>query len=571
MWKVHLVKKREAYIQLVGHRLVLARFGPDGALHHATAPITLNQEPGQWVKDLSRQSAVLRELAEKLDVAGASASVFYISPMSAMDVESLPVRSAAQAAEAARLSCLETVSYPGTSAACQTLLIGRDGAGEERRTHVAVAVERNDALSAIAQFVEDAGLVFNSAVPIDAPIMAQLAASGLREDEPVARLYIGEHSSMFFISGRRSLHFSRRLGLGIESLINVLTRPIRVRSDEEPVTLSEEQVRDILQTHGIPDRDTIIHDDPELRGMQIIPVLQPVLQRIVVELRQSLRFSLPEDMAETVPIHCLGPGSHVPGLATVIAEELGVPLTENDAGGVNGTADHDGATAQDIGLLADAVRDRAVVRDFALLPLAHICQRHRRKLQRWIWAGAAAALVMVAVDGMRHHFAVESLSEQKANMLSHHSELDAFQRTSATLANALSEMSNVEQRVQAELREHFDGYAALAELAHITPETIHLKEITFRQTDDGVTGTIHGLARHDEDKQTALKAYVEQIRRSPLFAEAVLGNVQVSRDSEGSGEQFEAILTLLPLLRPEQVESASGMTASAASTDGGDE
>lgn len=567
------MKKRETYIQLAGDRLVLAMPGPDGALRHASAPITLSQEPGQWIKEVSRLSSTLREFVERLGVEGSAAHVLYTGPTQAVAIESLPVRSTAQATEAAKLSCLDTVNYASASATCEALLIGRDGFGETKRMHVVVAMERDDVLGELAQCVEDAGLKFASALPIDAPIMAQLAERGLADDEPAARLYLGESSSLFVISGRRSLLFARRLGLGFDSLVNALTRPIRARSGEEPVTLSEKQAREILLEHGMPDRDAVIHREPELCGMHIIPVLQPVLQRIVVELKQSLRFSLSEESAETVPIRCLGPGSRIPGLTQVIALELGVSLADDESNdAATGASDprSPALTVDSIGLLTDAVRDRRILRDFALLPAAHACEQHRTKLQRWIWAGAAAALVMVAIDGFRHHAAVESLSAQKATMLSHHSELDAFQRTSTALAGALGEMSRIERSVDAELRDHFDGYAALAELAELTPETIHLSEITFRQMDTGVVGTITGLARHGANEQTALKAYVEEIRRSPLFADAALGNVQVSREAGRMGERFEALLTLTPLPRPEKAEVAERLTAHSTSSDGGE-
>lgn len=571
------MKNRQTYIQIAGDRLVLAMPGPDGALRHADAPITLSQEPGQWSKELLRLSDTLRELARKLGVDGAEAIVLYAGPTQAVTLESLPIRSTAQAIEAAKLSCMEKVNYPTVAAVCEAMPIGRNGAGADvaRRTHVAVAVDRDDVLGAIARFVEESGLRFVSAIPIDAPLMAQLAEQGLSDTESQARLYVGEHSSLFFISGNRSLLFARRIGLGVESMVNVLTHPIRARSGEEPVTLSVDQAREILNNHGVPDRDVIVHDEPELRGMQIIPVLQPVLQRIVVELRQSLRFSLPEGSAGTVPVHCLGPGSRIPGLAHVIEAELEMSLAAETEQQQSRAPEADTERLPILGvgsvmMLADAVRNRRILRDFALLPTDHTRMRQRMHLQRWLWAGAAAALFMVAVDGFRYHATVQLLSSQKAAMLSHHSELDTFHRTSAVLAGALAEMSHIERRVDAELQHHFDSRAALNELSYLTPDSIQLTAITFRRFEQGMTGTLSGIALHDADQQTDLKRYVEQIRSSPLFVDAVLGNVQASSEHERMGEQFEASLSLTPLPRPDQADSDLRPAAYAAQPTGGE-
>ena len=53
-----------------------------------------------------------------------------------------------------------------------------------------------------------------------------------------------------------------------------------------------------------------------------MPQIQPVLQRYVVELRQSLRFGLPEEERDAIEISVSGPGSMIFGLPELIAWEL---------------------------------------------------------------------------------------------------------------------------------------------------------------------------------------------------------------------------------------------------------
>jgi hypothetical protein len=660
------VKKRDVYIELSWKRLTVA-VGSGSDVRFRSEPIELPEDPAGWISALGKLHSTLAELSRSVGVAPGErhrAAVLYTGPTQAVAIESLPVGSQGQAINAAKLSALESMSHATSNVRCEAIVLGRDARrishrlsaiGDQpsadsrqptadsrgpRRVHVAVAADRDEHLAAIEQLVTEAGMEFAWALPIDAPVMVRLVRQCLGDESPMVRLYMGEFSSLCFVSAGGSLLFARRIAIGIESFVAALTRPIRVRAGDEPVTLSEQESRHIVHTFGMPERDTVVHHvsgGPELRGVQIVPLLQPILQRIVVELRQSMRFSLAEDQLGppcTVPLSCLGPGSRLPRLAEVIAMELDVPRAEEEnvqtskrpnvqtskaarAFGfqlsaigdqpkkftVDGlrfckTVNREPSTHNPqpttvnrqpitecrapLESLRDAMDDGKRLRCFGLVPALSAMKRQSAALRRWLWAGTAAAAVMVAVDAVRYSAAVDSLATKLEHMRAHHTELESFERTRGVLAGALQDMTRIERVLAEEVQHHFDGYAVLAELSRLTPEEVQLTEVTFRQSDGGMTGTIKGVAMYvgasgggggDEGKRrftvehtknrqpstvnrqpsadsrepradrhprsaaghpSALRDYIESIRLSPLFTDAVLGNVQIEH-GEGAG------------------------------------
>ncbi len=89
------------------------------------------------------------------------------------------------------------------------------------------------------------------------------------------------------------LAFVRSIGVGTESFADALVRPLRARAAETaPVSLDRESVRSVLRQVGIPSPDALIPGHPELTGASLLPVLHPVIQRLALEIKQSVRFGV---------------------------------------------------------------------------------------------------------------------------------------------------------------------------------------------------------------------------------------------------------------------------------------
>jgi Tfp pilus assembly PilM family ATPase len=215
-------------IELLSDRIDVAAIKGGRVLSSRRIPVDLPSEPTAWVKAIHEAADKLRPVIEEMSVTGAPARLVYRSPTQAVDLASFELRAASQACAAATLPCLESLPYSGTAAICDATAVGRDQSGSNRRWHVVVAAERVDVARTLVELIEAAGLTFESLVPMDAAIMAKLVHRALEyKGAQHGWLHFGKHSSFFVIGGQGRVRFERSIGLGVETIVQSLTRPIR--------------------------------------------------------------------------------------------------------------------------------------------------------------------------------------------------------------------------------------------------------------------------------------------------------------------------------------------------------
>jgi Tfp pilus assembly protein PilN len=529
-------------IELLSDRIDVAAMKGGRVTARRRIPIALPNDPTEWAKVVSKSSEKLRSTVEDMGLFGAPARLLYRSPTQAVDLASFELRSAAQACHAAVLPCMEALSYSPSTAVCEAIPIGRDRTGTNRRWHVVVAAERIDVARTLVKLLESAGLRFESLLPIDAAVMAGLVKQALKHDGPQhGWLHFGKHSSFFVIGGQGRIRFERSIGLGAETIVNSLTRPIRL-PDEEAVELEPAAAKRIVYKHGIPESDEPVLDEPRLTRAHIMPQIQPVLQRYVVELRQSLRFGLPENERDTIDIAVSGPGSAIPGLCELIAWELKLNIVPDPR-----YAEYDPDVPAGTGSeLLDAVEDRAVLARLNLQPAEAAVKTQIGRLRRWMWAGAAAAIVVVGFDGVRLGMRLNHTRREESSLKAAVTELESLEKTHTKLKAALVAMGELEHAVVEETGARADLKAILQELSLLTPESVRLNSIRFTREQDGMAARLYGGAEHlDEQGRTELEPFIEAIKASPLFSNAVLKNVEVGTPGGRAGQRFEATFDVL--------------------------
>ncbi|MHC4209519.1 MAG: PilN domain-containing protein [Planctomycetota bacterium] len=548
-------------IELLSDRLDVAAIKGGRVVASRRVPVDLPSEPTAWAKAVRSASDKLRSAVGELGVAGAPARLVYRSPTQAVDLASFELGSAAQACAAAKLPCLESLPYAGTAALCEATAVGRDRSGPNRRWHVVVAADRIDVVRTLVELIESAGLTFDSAVPIDAAIMARLVRGAVaHQGSQHGWLYFGKHSSFFVIGGQGRVSFERSIGLGVETIVQSLTRPIRL-PDEEPVELDHETAKKIVHEHGIPETDDAVHDDPRLTRAHIMPQIQPVLQRYVVELRQSLRFGLPENERDSIDITVSGPGSTVPGLSELMAWELKLKFATDPA---YATFDYRAPAGQGSELL-DALEDRQFLNNLNLQPGDTANRRQLGRLRRWMWSGAAVALVVVGFDAVRLGARLNNARQEEQNLQAAASELTALHQTHQTLNAALVAMGEMELAIAEEVGARADLRAILHELSRLTPESVRLNSMRLNREDTIMAARLYGRAAHaDGQARTELEPFIEALKNSPLFVNAVLKNVEVGSAGDRSGQRFEATFDVI------MAPDAAALAELAADTEGGE-
>lgn len=521
----------------------------------------LPNEPTAWAKELKGCTESLKRATEELGVKGARARVVYRSPSQAIDLASFELRSAAQACAAAVLPAAEQLPYSISAACIEAAVVGRDRSGSERRWHVVVAADRIDVVRNIVALVEAAELKFESATPVDAAIMAALVRRALRFAGPRhGWLHFGKFSSFFILGGEGCVRFERSIGLGVETIVQSLTRPIRMPDRDDPLELQYDTAKEIVHKHGIPADDEVVHDELKLSRQQIMPLIQPVLQRYVVELRQSLRFGLAEEDREAIEVTVSGPGSAIPGLADLIAWELKLHFTADPH--YAGYDYQDPATKA--GELVEAIADQSFL-NLATLQPPEVAQRRRvSRLKRWLWAGATAALVVLGADAFHLESRISHAQAEANTLKTANDEAEMLEKTHRRLVNALEAMTELERNIAREIGARANLRAVFQELSRVTPESIKLNSVRINREEGKLTARLYGRADEVDETQgrTELEPYIDAIKSSPIFRNAILRNVEVGSTGGSASQRFEATFEIV--LAP----NAAGIETVAARTKG---
>lgn len=553
------MKTRKVVIELLPTSVTIAHLDGARVVAFRQLDVRFPTEPAEWVKELARFATPVGECIREFNAKGLPATVLYRSPTQAVDLVSLALGSRSEACAAAKLGIFDAVQYSPTSAVCEAVVVGRDrtrGDGQSRQYHIVVAADREDIANAIVQLVEAAGLRFACATPCDAIVLAKLAESSLQcaanTGNEIATLYIGDYNSHFLYASNGSLCFSRKVNLGVRSMAEVLARPFRCERrsgagnsavDDSMVRLSECEALAILHKHGLVNRTAKVHEELGLHCYDLLPLIQPMLQRSIVELRQSLRFGVPDEAREGITITCTGPGSSVPGLAELIATEIEVSVVRD---GANDTGDNTESGAVDSPLHFDA-SDAKFCEEMNLQPVPMAQSRRVSRLKRWMWTGAAAAIAVIAFDAVRFTARAAEARRTADALTSRAASDEALRATAKRLMTSMEHMKQLDQLIEQEIGARVDFRAALHELSRITPRSVRYTNVSFRRSQGVMTGSLSGFAvqASNELQSTELRSLVEALRESPLFANVVLGSVQFTSLGDRSGEQFETSLHAL--------------------------
>ena len=558
------VKRKQVVLALLPGRIDVAVYDGSRRLESKRLTIDAEQDDVGWAKTLRRSAVSLREIIVDEDLVGAPTTVLYRSPTQSVDAPGFAVRSEAEAAEAALMKCMDALPYSALSAISEAVVIGRDAGGEAAETHVVVAAEREDVAKAIVDLVEEAGLSFRSATPLDAATIAFLVRGELqRKGARRGALYVGEYMSFFVVVSEGRLLFSRRIDLGLESLAGSLTGPVSVAGQAGSIELDIDEARRVLYRHGIPTREASVLASRGLTGRHVIPLLQPVLQRYIVELRQSLRFGLSEEDREGLTIHLTGPGAAIGRLAEVLGEELRIETSVDGSYFGAGPWWEVGPRA---GEVADALKDHRFLGRLNLMPKMLQREQTTSRTRRWMIAGAATALVLIAVDGLRYRTYVNAARLESDVYAAQMRDFEALRTTGEQLAAVLGAQHTVETAIVAEVGSLVNYRACLQELARVTPPAVRFTTIEFDRNRDPKIGKVTGYAFEDagDAERTVLEPFIEALQESPLFDAVELGNIEIGAPGNRAGQRFQATFRIVSVPRDGVFGDATALAAEGA-------
>jgi Tfp pilus assembly protein PilN len=504
-----------------------------------------------WPGVLASIRPTLTTMVEGLGATGAEATLLYSGPTAATGVFSCPQgQGGASVMKAAGLALAEAAGFPLASnphdltrlatdkpnKAAATAAQGNTLVATAAQVHTLGVAETEASAQALSEWLTAAGLKPMVTVPIETPAVAAAAdrAMELSAAGPVSLVfYAGEHGSVLAAAAAGQLKFVRQIALGTESLVEAMSREVRTSApDHAAVTLDASEAGALLFSVGVPRRDQVVDAARGINGDAILPLLQPTLQRVVVEVKQSLRFSLSEQEREQARLYGIGPGAAVPRLVELIAEQAGLKLEKSES---TGNAD---------GNIGAWVRRPLGVN---LLPRSLSGQRMTTRLQRCLWAGVAAALALVAVDAVMTRTELSQLVSERTTLKGRLDAAKSSTEVQAKLIDAQAGLASAKERMSARLDGSASWDAAMVMLSQKTPDSVRLSQVQFMMDNDQPVCKLSGQAPLAEQGKSTLQVYMDALAAVPIVKECKLGATTRGEESGDVVQNFEMTLVLVDL------------------------
>jgi len=519
------------------------------------APIRAHDWDQAWEEGLSPYDTALSNLLKALGVSGLRADVLYSSPATVSEVrfiagdkDSAPV--------AARLALLERVSGPGREHIASATSLDVKAADES----ACVVLTTSDAdphAQAVFAWIARAGCRLGMMIP-DHAIRLRRAVQMIAacdQDDRVACL-LDERATILLCGGRGRLRAIRSIDFGYALLSEAYARGMRSESEDTP-ELASGQLDSLerLFKSGIPAKSQAAAEREALR--RVMPLLQPVLQRYCIELKQTIRFGMP-GLAQP-PSHILftGPGAGIPRLCASIAENIDAYAEIDPAS----EGFEPRAVCPPGGLESELLERPA--EELRLVPSIVAEQSAARRISAGVRTGALCAAMALAGEGAVLYASQRDLDAsiraaepllQSVRDYRAQSERAAAMKTS--LDRAVTTMSD-------RVADQPDWFAVLAELATIVPAQVTIEDIRGFEERGSPVLSIAGSIAIDPGALSGagLPELMDTFRASPLFSDVQLGATNLYETQLGSAKRFVLRATPHAFDALELVDGAPGRGA----------
>lgn len=366
-----------------------------------------------------------------------------------------------------------------------------DAKASGRRTLMLTVADTCDATDILASWARRSGLQAQGVLATKAAMLRcalddadHKAHRGVR-----VHVHLGEHAMTLsgWVEGR--LAFARCAEVGYALLSDAIYRSRRNAREGE---LTREEATRVLFSSGVPKIGQVMDAARQLRAEAVLPLIQPAVQRYVVELRQTLRFGMLENDLARATIVLAGPGAGIPHLAQTLSDAIELPVERLEGKG----------RSLQVGVAEDSVGDLGLAlalrsKDAWMMPPSVRADRTARTLDLGVRGGALAAMVTLgAIAGINY---ADSLSTQeRIEALTPRTEAIAELREARNQAAVRgAEASQLRELLRTNLGERPSWQGVLALLADAPLMGVEIEEIGGASEGDssGVpTVLVHGRA-----------------------------------------------------------------------------
>lgn len=508
-------------------KVVIAPSGVEARVRGSS--VRAPMDPGAWEEAAGRGYALLeaplREVIEKAGLVGRRVEVHYESADAVVEMLTLPLPFA-EARAAGALRIRESLGN-GAEACVSIARVPQPGADPGSSTLLMTA-DRSTTAEAIAAVVGRAGALPELLLPLRtttlrAAIAAALAVHGERS---ATVMWMDRHTTAVAGGAGGSCRFARSLSAGCDLLVDAFRRAAR-----EVGGCDHAQAWEMLFRAGIPRRDQVVDEGLLLKGERVIPLIQPALQRLAIEVKQTLRFGLPEGEASRAIVTLAGPGAAVPLLLETLGAMIETTVRPLDAAA--GAAGERLEAGMTLGFTPDAVTAR----------------RARRGLLSAAAVGTAAAFLAVGLDGAWSQRETGRLNEAIAANERRLERAASDAAVQAGLDDAAGRLARLDALAEATIGTQTCWTAAMKLVSNLNVPGLELQEMVGGLTPDGPVLTLRGLVPSSDANHGPMAAVIAGLSASPLAARVQVGSARTVETDGGARTQFTIAMTLRTLSR----------------------
>jgi hypothetical protein len=526
---------KEVFYLVIGGGAIDAAVVSGGAVarSHRTE-IAAESSHELWGTDLRALDGALAQLVRVLNVsAGTPTVVCYEAPRSAVEVFCVPAKGS-EALAAASLSLSEVMG--GASEFCATGLevLWSSRSRGATRTMILAAGESDTTPESICELVERAGLSCTGIVPARA---AAIVSCWKRPDAHTATdlvlIDVGADCTTMIGVIDGELRLVRQVSLGTDLFIEAYERAMRAARGDQVAPPTRAEAARAFWSHGIPARELVIDGAGRTRGEDVLPLLQPVVQRLAVEIKQTLRFGIDAD-GRPIPIRVVGHACRVPAFVALLADYADCAI---DAEPQDAAPDAAGSPAARV---ASAVSGQC--RGINLLPPKLVDRSRATALRRTALVGAGVASIFIAGEAA---LLARSLGDTRAQLSAARPEVATLRQQmemredAARLGQVLTE---AQSRLSSVVPSRTPWSALFARIQHLTGSGITLSDLAAGFEQQTPVITLRGIADSGDESSETLKQFVAELSATPEIERVTLGSTRLQEIDGHQTRGFSIVL-----------------------------
>jgi len=514
------LKREVLIIEISGRGIAVYNHGHAGSTEPLITNINEQASTDQQASENNAYNAeaitkALRTLVNTNGLAGATAHCIYDLGDAAISLVSCPASlGLARAHSAAELAAEDKASdAPDTVYTLCDLATDRTNSNNQAATtpsqrHTLIATESDQTLTALRSVIQLSGLRPGWLTPAAAVHAAALARRAMDAQGAGVDVIIGWRTTVLATHRAGRLVSIRTLSAGVETMLKAI--------DTQDHTENHHETLEQLATATDP---TALRTTA---GQPIIPKVAPVLQRLGVELKQSLRLGIPDTERRNAVVTVWSSAGRFDWLAGMISTFIEV----------------ESRTGPEPISAPSAWRQAGIAR-LGLLPRAKLAERRGKRILASLWCGAAAACGLLATEAFITRADIHNERGRIAAVAAVRADAERLVAQRDATAEAIERQRRWSTAIDKALGEATDIASVLHTLASATPEPVRFEGLDIeRDAQHRIVCRLRGrVVAQGVAAAGALGDFINNARSSPMIADAAIRHVERFTTRETRTEQ----------------------------------